>query len=432
MEEFEGITEDLALLVATYTGAKELKICEEHLEELSLLAKTFGLKTAASLPCASRKINASTFVSQGNLELIREAAELHDVEIVIFDEEITPAQQRNLEKAIGKRVVDRTELILAVFEQRAHSSEAKLQVELAQVRYEAPRLKRLWTHLSRERGSGGGSGSGGALRSAGEKQIEMDKRILKKKISKLKRKLKEVRANRQLQRKQRIESDIPVFALVGYTNAGKSTLMNVLTDADVFTEDKLFATLDTTTRQLVLPNRQKTLLIDTVGFIRKLPHHVVEAFKSTLDEAIEADILLHVIDTSHPMAEEQATASFQVLKDLHADKKPIITVLNKVDSCKNQNLLTKLRLTYPKTVQISAKEKTGLEDLLEMMVQEINRQRKKVFLRIPQSEYGSVCQAMERGHIHHTEYEENDVLLEVDLPIELLSILRPYILEEEK
>lgn len=429
MEEIIEIPHEAALLVATYSGAKELLICQEHLEELSFLAQTFGLKTAAMLPCASRKINASTFVSKGNLEQILEACELHKVSLVIFDEEISPAQQRNLEKHLGRRVIDRSELILGVFGQRAHSKEAKLQVELAQVRYESPRLRRLWTHLSRETATGG---TGAFLRSAGEKQIEIDRRLLKKRIQKLQNRLKEVRAHRSTQRQARLRSNIPTFALVGYTNAGKSTLLNALTNAGVFTEDKLFATLDTTTRQFSLTNNQKILLIDTVGFIRKLPHQLIAAFKSTLDEAIQADILLHVIDTSHHMAEEQAKASFDVLKELKAHKKPIITILNKIDACTDQSLLTRLRFTYPKTVQISAKNKTGLDELVDTMIDEINKQRRRIHLSIPQSEYGKVCQAFNKGHLHSIDYAENNVLLEIDLPLEIVGRLEKYIIEEEE
>jgi GTP-binding protein HflX len=416
-----------ALLVSVYkSGAIQKQLCEEHLEELELLTKTYGARVLDKIPCPIRKYEASTFVTEGKLqELIERAQELH-AEMVIFDDEISPSQQRNLEKAFQIPVIDRTELILEVFAQRARTKEARLQIELAQLKYQGPRLKRLWTHLSRQHGSGGSSGGGAYLKGEGEKQIEIDRRILKKKINQLEEEILEVEANRETQRLSRQRSEIPVFALIGYTNVGKSTLLNALTDADVFVEDKLFATLDTTTRRFTLSNNQEILLIDTVGFIRKLPHLLVAAFKSTLEESMQADILLHLIDASHPMAEEQAEITFELLNELNAEKKSILCVLNKCDLNKNSSLYAKLRLKYPKVVQLSALKKTGFEELQQAMIEELSKQRKLVRVRIPQAEYRVVSEIMEYGHVLQQEYEGNDVLLQVDVPMPMAQKLKKY------
>ena len=417
-----------ALLIATYSGEKNLNVCREHLQELSLLARTYGLETAEMLPTGMRKVVPATYFNNVILEGLVEKAKELQVDVVIIDEEITPAQQRNLEKAFGANVIDRTELILGVFSQRAQTKEAKLQVELAELRYQKPRLKRLWTHLERQAATGSSGGGGAYLRSMGEKQIEVDKRLVQKDIDKVRKEIKEVREHRETQRQKRKKQGIPVFAIVGYTNAGKSTLLNALTDADVLIEDKLFATLDTTTRQFELRNHQKVLLIDTVGFIRKLPHLLVAAFKSTLEEAIKADVLIHLIDVSHPMAEEQARSSYEVLEELNAEDKPIITLLNKIDQCEDQSLITRLRFSYPKTVLFSASSRTGFDELEERMVEELRKTRSRVKLKIPQSDYGCVSHVMEMGNVYSTEYEENDVIIDVDLPNREVGQLNKYVL----
>jgi GTP-binding protein HflX len=419
-----------ALLIAVYEEPKQKAICEEYLNELHQLTETYGAHVKAKVPCHIRAFDPSTFLSKGKLqEYVLLAKELQ-ADLVIFDEEITPAQQRNLEKAFEIPVMDRTEVILNVFADRAQTKEARLQIELAKVRYEAPRLKRLWTHLSRQAGTGGSGGGGAYLKGEGEKQIEIDRRLLKNKIDKLQNEIESVRAIRETQRTARTRSDIPIFAIVGYTNAGKSTLLNALTDAEVLVEDKLFATLDTTTRKFTLPNNQEILLIDTVGFIRKLPHLLVAAFKSTLEESIQADILLHLIDASHPMAEAQAATTIQVLKELGAKDTPIITVLNKIDQCTNPAVIDRLRFTYPKTVKISALNRAGFEELQELMMQELDKQRRVVHLRIPQKDYAVVSEVMRMGHIIKQDYDENDVLLEVNLPSSYLGRLKKYIIEK--
>lgn len=415
-----------ALLVSVYKGGvNQRKICEEHLEELELLAETFGIAVVKKSPCVVRRFDAATYVTEGKLQELVELSQQHQANLVVFDDEIAPSQQRNLEKIFQLPVIDRTEVILGVFAQRAQTKEARLQIELAQVKYQAPRLKRMWTHLSRQHGTGG-SGAGAYLKGEGEKQIEIDKRILKRKIELLQKDLEEVKANRETQRSSRQRTEIPIFALIGYTNVGKSTLLNALTNAGVFVEDKLFATLDTTTRKFSLPNNQEVLLIDTVGFIRKLPHLLVAAFKSTLEEAFQADILLHLVDISHPMAEEQAETTFEVLKELNVENKPIITVLNKADLCKDSSMINRLRIKYPKTVAISALQKTGLDDLLEIMIEELSKRRQIVTLRIPQRDYAAVSEIMRLGNILKQDYEENDVILRVDLPASLAQKMKGY------
>lgn len=419
-----------ALLVATYHGAQQKAICIEHLDELELLVETFGVETVHKETCPIRKFDASIFVGKGKLEELVQLANEKDVDFIIFDEEISPAQQRNLEKAFNRSVMDRTEVILGVFAQRAHTKEARLQIELAKLKYEAPRLKRLWTHLSRQQGTSGSGGGGAYLKGEGEKQIEIDRRILKRKIDQLQKEIAEVHANRETLRISRLRSEIPVFAIIGYTNAGKSTLLNALTDAGVFVEDKLFATLDTTTRKFTLNNNQDILLIDTVGFIRKLPHLLVAAFRSTLEEAVEADILLHLVDASHPMAEEQATTTYEVLKELGAGKKTIITVFNKIDKEISPSHLHRLRMSFPRNVMISALTHQGFDDLQEIMIQELSKQRKVVEMRIPQSEYAVVSEIMRQGNILKQDYEENDVVLKVDIPSALASKLAAYRITE--
>lgn len=402
----------------------ELAETEDYLNELERLADTYGLETVEKVPVMLRKKISATLIGSGKIEELSALCQEFNVDVIIFDDEISPHQQRNLEKIFKKPVIDRTELILEVFAKRAQTREARLQIELAKVRYQMPRLKRLWTHLSRQ--SGGGSGY---LKGEGEKQIELDRRMLRQRIDRLQQEISEVSAHREIQRSSRIRTGVPTFAIVGYTNSGKSTLMRALTQAEVLVEDKLFATLDTTTRKYLLPNNQKILLIDTVGFIRKIPHTLIAAFRSTLEEAVHTDILLHLIDASNPKAMEQAEATMHVLKELGVTSQPIITVLNKIDECKDQLLLNKLRVKYPHTVQISALHQRGFTQLMDAMIKALEAQRKRMLLRIPQSHYALVSELMRDGKVISLEYEDNDVLLEVDIPREIeykvLTFVKP-------
>ena len=429
-----------ALLVGAYQGPKEEATALEYLQELKLLAETHGIPVIDHIALSLRTFSAATFLSLGKLEELKNAVEKFGAKLVIFDNEITPAQQRNLENFLRVPVIDRTEVILGVFADRAKTKEAKLQIEHAQVRYVAPRLKRMWSHLSRQSGGGGGSSGGGYLKGEGEKQIELDRRILKKKLDRLQDEIKEVkhyRITQRTQRERRLRSEIPIFAIVGYTNAGKSTLMKSLTKADVFIEDKLFATLDTTTRKLLLPEtKQDVLLIDTVGFIRKLPHLLVTAFRSTLEEAVQADILIHMIDASHHMALAQAETTLKVLKELQAGDKPVITCFNKMDRVRapestpaEQEVYQKLRLTYPRAVELSASLGTGLDALLLEMEHVLQKGRVRMKLSIPQSEYHMVSEAIRQGNIITQEYEENDVIIDVDLPKALAFRFETYKVE---
>lgn len=414
-----------ALLVGTY-AAGEKQACEEQLSELESLGNTYGLTTVLKIAAPLREIDAGTFLGSGKIEEIREAAHQNACDVVIFDNEISPQQQRNIEKIIEKSVIDRTELILAVFAQRAHTREAKLQIELANCKYQLPRLRRLWTHLGRQRSGGA---SGGFVKGEGEKQIEIDKRILKAQIDKLQKEFVEIKKHRQTQRRARERSGIPTFAIIGYTNVGKSTLLKALTDADVLVEDKLFATLDTTTRKFILPNKQPVLLIDTVGFIRKIPHQLVAAFRSTLEEAVHADILIHLIDVSSPNAEVQAEATFAVLEELGAAKRPMITVLNKVDLCPNRLMIDRMRFKYPKTVEISALQAQGFDNLMDKMIREVADLRKIIHLRIPQSSYALLAEIIREGRVISQEYEENDILIEVEIPQHLERKVANFIYE---
>lgn len=410
-----------ALVAGGYDRAADLPLCKEHLDELASLADTYGFEVVSKEPCSIRTIDAALYFGKGKVEQLCKKAEELKADVIIFDEEISPNQQRNLERIFKRPVIDRTELILEIFSQRAHTREAMLQVELAKSHYQLPRLKRLWTHLSRQT-----AGAGGATKGAGERQIEIDRRLIRKRITRLKKEIDEVRHQRETQRRARVRSGIPTFAIIGYTNVGKSTLLNALTEAEVLMEDKLFATLDTTTRKFSLPNHQEILLIDTVGFIRKIPHTLVAAFKSTLEEAVYTDILLHLVDVNHPLAEEHAESTYEVLKELSPEEKPIITVLNKVDELENKSLIARFKLKYPRVVPISALNREGFDELLKMMMEVIKDLRKVVKLRIPQKEYALVSELMEEGRVIYQDYEGNDVLIEVEIPAHLEHKVEDY------
>jgi GTP-binding protein HflX len=425
-----------SFLIGVFTDKVPEEKAREHLEELQLLTETFQIAIVGSWCTSLRDVSSSTFLSKGKVDTLKTKAHEAGANVIIFDDEISPAQQRNLEKELGLPVLDRTEVILGVFAARAKTHEAKLQIELAQVKYMSPRLKRLWTHLSRQTGGGGGASGGGYLKGVGEKQIEVDRRILKQRMDKLQKELQSIRETRHMQKALRERNQIPVFAIVGYTNSGKSTLMNQLTHANVLVEDKLFATLDTTTRQLLLPNNQNILLTDTVGFIRKLPHLLVASFKSTLEEAVQADFLLHLIDASHPQAMEQSRTTIEVLNELNAKEKTIITVLNKTDLMfgpngeEVQSSIQKLRIQYPGSIQISAKTGQGIEALKEAMILTIRSRYMRVQLKIPQAEYQIVSDVLEHATLFSKEYVENDVLLDVELPRSYaMKYLRNYCLE---
>ncbi len=410
-----------ALLIGCYDRSLSLDLCRQHLDELEALATTYGLRTLFKAPCPLRSVHPATYLGKGKVAELAELAAHLQADVILFDDEISPNQQRELEKLFCRPIIDRTELILEIFSQHARTKEAKLQIELAQSQYQLPRLKRLWTHLSRQ--SAGGKGF---LKGAGERQIEIDRRLVRRRISQLQKELKEVRAHRAVQRQARLRSELPTFSLVGYTNVGKSTLLHALTEADVLIENKLFATLDTKAKKYTLPNSQEIVLVDTVGFIRKLPHTLIEAFRSTLEEARYTDILIHLIDVNHPLAMEHAASTYEVLRTLEIDDKPIMTVLNKVDLLESRAVITRFKLKYPCVVPLSATTRTGFSELIEAMTGAISSLRTRLQLRIPQKEYAVVAKLMEQGHIIARDYEGADILLDVELPTSLAGPFRIY------
>ena len=334
---------------------------ESSLEELRRLAETAGMEVLAEIIQPKQTPDPAYFIGRGKLEELEAIFSELKVEAVIFDNDLTPAQTRNLEKILDIVVIDRTSLILQIFAQRAQTKAAKLQVDLAQLQYALPRLTRLWTHLSRlGTGAGGTAGvsagrAGGVVRGPGETQLQIDRRLIHTQISRVKKALQKIEKHRRVQRKQRQE--MVNVSLVGYTNAGKSTLFNALTSEKRLAEDKLFATLDPTTRTLDLPDNQHVLLSDTVGFLKKLPHHLVAAFKATLEEVVEADLLLHVVDVAHPEAESQIDAVDEVLKELGAFERPTLMLFNKVDLLEDEEYTLLFRSKYPDSLAISAQRR---------------------------------------------------------------------------
>lgn len=359
----EKIAREKAILVGVvFPGVTRAKV-EEYLEELELLADTAGADVVEKIYQVRDRPDPAFFIGRGKAEEIARVVERDKIELVIFDDELSEVQQRNLENIIGCKVIDRTALILDIFAQHAKTREAKIQVELAQLEYTLSRLTRRWTHLSKQYGGIG-------TRGPGETQLEVDRRVIKRKISVLKRKLKELDRQRHTQRKRR-NSMIRV-ALVGYTNTGKSTLLNLLANADVNVEDKLFATLDATTRILWLSPVRKVLLTDTVGFIRKLPHHLVASFKSTLDEVREANILLHVVDISSPNFREQIKVVEDTLAELNAGNKPVIMVFNKIDKLGDTSIIKEISSEYKNSVFISALRGINIDSLKKALVKIID------------------------------------------------------------
>lgn len=372
------------------------------LEELERLAETAGATVLEKHSQQVKTITPATLIGRGKVDEIQKCLQQTDADLVIVDEDLTPAQQRNLETAFKVRVIDRSQLILDIFAQRARSNEGKLQVELAQLEYLLPRLTRQWTHLSR---LGGGIGT----RGPGETQLEVDRRRIRERIGHLKQRLKTVERTRALQRKERHEVPFATVALVGYTNAGKSTLMNTLTRAGVFVEDKLFATLDPTTRALRLPNGDKIMIVDTVGFINKIPHSLIEAFKSTLEEVSRADLLLHLVDMANPFYEEQIEIVEKVLGEIGAGAIPTLLVPNKVDvaaAVPFRRLKSKGSFdVYP----ISALAGTGIGDLLEAVGKILDRDKVEFHACFSPAQGDLITLLRERGRILEETYEDDVV-----------------------
>lgn len=394
---------------------------QDSLDELALLTDTAGAVPVAQVVQHRNQPNAAFFIGQGKVNELTLLAQQLSADLIIFDDELTPTQARNLQNAIGCRIIDRTSLILDIFAQRARTKEGKLQVELAQLRYLLPRLTGLGLVLSR---LGGGIGT----RGPGETKLETDRRHIRRHIEDLNRALERVRKHRQKHRQSRKESAIPVISLVGYTNAGKSTLLNTLTQAQVYTANQLFATLDPTTRHFKLPNNQEVLLTDTVGFIRKLPHHLVNAFRATLEEVVEADLLLHVVDASHDKFIEQIAAVENVLKELGAHEKKTIIVLNKLDQAVNHELLEQVKTTCQhQVIEVSARTGTGLEDLQELIAQETCLPQRLLQGWLAYDRTDLLALLHRQGVVYEEQYLEQGIWLKAAVDDLLWETVAPFI-----
>ncbi|MBM4071464.1 MAG: GTPase HflX [Planctomycetes bacterium] len=383
-------------------------ISEDPLEELRGLAETAGANVVGGLMQRRHDVIPGTYIGKGKLEELNDLVKAEDADVVIFDNDLTPGQIRNLEKALGVKVLDRSELILDIFATRARSAEARLQVELAQLEYSLPRLRRMWTHLSRY--SGGGIG----LRGPGETQLEEDRRLVGKRIRDLKAKLAVVQARKAQEVKSRFEEH--TVSLVGYTNAGKSTLMNALTGADLYVEDKLFSTLDTRTRQWRLADWGKVLLSDTVGFIRELPHHLVASFKATLEETRQARLLLHVVDASSPAAEEHIKAVNAVLKEIGCGDKPTLLVLNKVDRVQDVSLLHVLEKHHRHSVPVSAFKKQGLDELRAAVIEMLSADFANAEIDVPAGNGRVLAYLAAHADVYRQEFHDNRITLRCYMP----------------
>jgi GTP-binding protein HflX len=388
-----------AVLVGVELPTRDHKVPPQYsLDELERLAETAGASVLEKYTQQIKSITPATLIGRGKVDEIHRGLRENHADLVIIDENLTPAQQRNLETAFKIRVIDRSQLILDIFAQRARSSEGKLQVELAQLEYLLPRLTRQWTHLSR---LGGGIGT----RGPGETQLEVDRRRIRERIGHLKRRLKTVERTRTLQRKERDAVPFATVALVGYTNAGKSTLMNTLTSAAVFVEDKLFATLDPTTRALRLPNGDKVMIVDTVGFINKIPHSLIEAFKSTLEEVSRADLLLHLVDMANPLFEEQVRVIEKVLDEIGAGEIPTVLVPNKVDLASSAEVKQVKSPNAGAVCPISALTGAGVTELLEAVGKILDRKKERLHASFTPVQAGLVALLRERGRIVEEKYD---------------------------
>lgn len=407
MIELRKETERVILVGVSVPGQE---MTEESLDELCELAKTAGAETAGRIIQNREQIHPATYVGKGKIEQIKDMLWEEEATGIICDDELSPVQMKNLQDELGVKVMDRTLLILDIFAARATTSEGKIQVELAQLKYRQTRLTGFGTALSR---LGGGIGT----RGPGEKKLEMDRRLIKSRIAQLSRELKEVKRHREIARGQRRKSRIPVAAIVGYTNAGKSTLLNKLTGADILAEDKLFATLDPTTRGLKLSGGQEVLLTDTVGFIRKLPHHLVEAFKSTLEEAKYADIIIHVVDCANPQMDEQMFTVYETLRNLKAGDKPVITVFNKQDKAEDGMVIRDFQADC--TVKASAKTGEGLAELLKAMEAVLREQKIAVEGLYDYKDTAKIQLIRRYGELEEEEYRADGIFVRAYVPADI-------------
>jgi GTPase len=419
------------LVGAELRGSKKFLSLEDSLTELALLADTAGLEVVGELTQKLDHPNVETYIGPGKVTELKALGEETLSQVILFDDELSPRHQRELEEALGPnvRVLDRTALILDIFAQHAHTAEGMVQVELAQYEYLLPRLTGQWTHLARQAGGGGGragSVGGVGLRGPGETQLEVDRRSVRNRISHLKRELEKVRAHRMRYRSQRKRSRVPTIALVGYTNAGKSTLLNHLTKSDVYVADQLFATLDPTTRRIELAGGYQALLTDTVGFIQKLPTTLVAAFQATLEEITEADLLLHVVDISHPNALNQYQSVQKTLEEIGAGHIPTVTALNKIDRLNQPEVARETVRKYSKAIAISAREEIGLPELLELIKKELYETYTPILVRLPYQQGALISLFHEAGQVERIEHERGGVLMQGRIPGRLAAEFSPW------
>ncbi len=402
-------TQERALLIGLEKEGVSKWDLQDSLAELRELANSAGAEVIDTVTQKLQKPTAPYYIGRGKAESIKDSCQDRHVTSVIFDDELSPAQGRNLENLFARKVLDRTQLILDIFAQRARSREGRLQIELAQLQYLLPRLTRMWHHLSRQTGGIG-------TRGPGETQLEVDRRRVQERIARLERELEAVRKTRAVQRQGRKRHQWPVAAVVGYTNAGKSTLLNLLTGADVATENKLFATLDPTTRSFVLPNKQRVLLTDTVGFLRKLPHTLIESFKATLEEVSEADLLIHIVDLSHLRVDEQMEA--------------VDTVIKELDAFGKQTLIVFMAETYvgrfPGSVAISARTGEGVNNLVQALEIALSSWRLRSHFRIPSDQSALIAEIHRVGHVLELRYDSDDALIIAHVPPHLEAKLARY------
>ena len=394
------------------------------LDELRELVTTLGIGIGHERMISIRKPQAKYLVGSGKAEELIEEAKAHGCDVIVFDNELNPAQQRNWEKATEDKVlvIDRQEVILDIFGNRAQTKEAVLQVELARLEYNLPRLKRAWTHLDRQRGGGS------MQRDAGETQLELDQRMVRRQISRVKRELVSVVQHREVQRKKRMTVPVPTCAIVGYTNAGKSSLLNKLTNSDILVEDKLFATLDPTSRRCPLPSGQPLVVTDTVGFVRNLPHRLVDAFKATLEEAVLSNFLIHVLDVNSPEVQAHSQTTLKVLNELGAKDKTILTVFNKVDDLWDPETRQGLELQYPSALFISAHTGEGVPELLQAIEVIVEKDFEQLRMLIPHERYDLVARLHREGGVRKEEARDEGTYIVGSVPERLLSAIQPYIL----
>lgn len=419
------VMSERAILIGMEWGRNDLLwTVDDSLEELKQLADTAGATVIKKFIQKRSKPDPAFFIGRGKVQELALYAQQENIDLCIFDDELSPAQQRNIESVMGIRILDRTALILDIFAQRARTNEGKLQVELAQLQYTLPRIMGKGLMLSR---LGGGIGT----RGPGETKLEVDRRRIRDRIAFIKDQIEKVKAVRSLHRSKRKKNNVFEVSLVGYTNAGKSTLLNTLTNSDIYAKDQLFATLDPTTRQLTLPNKQEIIITDTVGFIQRLPHQLIAAFRSTLEVVTEADLLVHVIDVSHELYKEQAAAVHEVLKEIGAENKPVITVYNKIDKLPPDSKLADRLALEEDTVCISAAKKLNLETLQQMIESHLKSKAVEVTLCIPYAETAKAAQLHETANVLEQEYTENGAVMKVILPVEDLEAYNEYILKSE-